>query len=47
MLGVPRTATQKEIKKAYYQARPTAGPAGVGGTLSGRAGHRRAAAEGP
>lgn len=25
MLGVPRTATQKEIKKAYYQARPTAG----------------------
>lgn len=22
MLGVPRSASQKEIKKAYYQARP-------------------------
>lgn len=31
MLGVPRSATQKEIKKAYYQACPSGDTHAAGG----------------
>lgn len=31
MLGVPRSATQKEIKKAYYQACPSGDTRAAGG----------------
>lgn len=44
VLGVPRTATQKEIKKAYYQARPAGGGPCRGGDTSCRV---RGAAAGP